>query len=343
MVAPAAPIAPVAGPRSSIRYGTTPKTGPVAASAEPRPAKPLPWKPIAAAAVVLVLIGGYYFGLHVPGQKRAAAAEAAAAEERRQLNLRLDEERQQAEQARLALETRQTELARLLEDQRNEQAKREEAERLRLEEQKRLEEELAQREKERLRLAEQLRLAEERAQREAAANARGGVLVNSDPVGAEVLIDGESVGKTPLALRDRRVGTARLVLRLPGHREWTGTVEIKAGDITETSAKLEIEPTPEPETFTVNQLDRAPVPRSRVAPEYPYALRRSEIQGEVLVEFIVDPAGNVIAAYAVSSTNAGFEAAAVAAVRRWKFQPGMKGGRAVNAKLRVPIVFNLND
>jgi protein TonB len=85
------------------------------------------------------------------------------------------------------------------------------------------------------------------------------------------------------------------------------------------------------------------VPRTRVAPEYPFNLRRAEVRGEVLVEFVVDPAGNVIAAYPVRSTNAGFDAAAVAAVQQWKFQPGMKGGKAVNAKLRVPIVFNLND
>lgn len=289
-------------------------------------------------AVVLLIGGSYYFVLHMPAKKRAAEAAAAVLakteEERRLLNLRLDQERQQAEQARLALETQQAELAKLLEEQRNAQLKRDEAEKLRLAEQVRQAE---------LAAAEAKRLAEELAQREAEAKARGGVLITSTPAGAEVIIGGESMGKTPLALRDRKVGAEGVALRLAGYQEWTGSVEIKANDFTELAAALVAETQLGLESFTVNQLDRAPVPRVQIAPIYPFDLRRAGTEGEAVVEFIVDPVGNVIAAYPVRSTNPAFEAAAVAAVLQWKFQPGMKGGKAVNAKLRVPIVFNLEN
>jgi TonB family protein len=288
--------------------------------------------------VVLLLGGGYYFALHLPAKERAeeaaAVALAKAEEERRLLNLRLDQERQQAEQTRLALEAQQAELARLLEEQRAEQAKRDEAEKLRLAEQVRQAEAAA---------AEAKRLAEELARREAEANARGGVLINSTPAGAEVLIGGESLGKTPLALRDRRVGTEQVVLRLDGYAEWTGAAEIKANDFTELAATLEAKPAAEPDSYTVGQLDRAPTPRVQASPVYPFDLRRAGITGEVVVEFIVDPAGDVIAAYSIRSSDPAFEAAAIQAVRQWKFRPGMKGGKTVNTRMRVPIAFDLNN
>ena len=53
--------------------------------------------------------------------------------------------------------------------------------------------------------------------------------------------------------------------------------------------------------------------------------------------------GNVVEAYAVKSTQREFESPAVQAVMKWKFKPGRKGGRAVNTKMQVPIVFNLSD
>jgi len=300
----------------------------LAAPREHKPAKPLPWALIVTVAVVLLIGGSYYFVLHVPAKKRAAEAAAAvlakAEEERRLLNLRLDQERQQAEQARLALEAQQNELARLLEEQRTAQLKRDEAEKQRLAEQVRQAE---------LAAAEAKRLAEELAQREAEAKARGGALITSTPAGAEIFIGEESLGKTPLALRDRKVGAERIRLRLAGYREWTGSVEIKANDFAELKATLE------PDSFTLGQLDRHPVPRQRVSPEYPEALQRAGIGGTVEVEFVVDPAGNVIAAYVVRPGQAALDAAAVAAVRQWTFQPGLRGGQPVNVRMRVPIEF----
>ena len=72
-------------------------------------------------------------------------------------------------------------------------------------------------------------------------------------------------------------------------------------------------------------------------------MRRAGITGEVVVEFIVDANGDVRNAFAVRSTQRDFEQAAVQAVSKWKFRPGKKGGRAVNTRMQVPIVFTLND
>lgn len=93
--------------------------------------------------------------------------------------------------------------------------------------------------------------------------------------------------------------------------------------------------------FDINAIDQAPTVRSHVPPDYPLDLRRKCTTGSVLVEFIVDRDGTVISATATESTHFAFEAPAVAAVKRWKFRPGKKAGRAVNTRVRQVINFTM--
>jgi protein TonB len=95
--------------------------------------------------------------------------------------------------------------------------------------------------------------------------------------------------------------------------------------------------------FNLADLDQAPQPRAQGQPTYPFEMRRAGITGEVTVDFIVDNEGNVQNAYPLKSTQREFETAAVAAVSKWKFKAGRKGGRAVPTHMQVPIVFTLND
>lgn len=97
------------------------------------------------------------------------------------------------------------------------------------------------------------------------------------------------------------------------------------------------------QVFDIKNLDQQPVARVRTPPQYPFEMRRAGVTGEVMVDFIVDQNGDVQNAYAVKSTQREFEQPAVAAVTKWKFKPGRKGGRAVNTHMQVPIVFTLND
>jgi len=95
--------------------------------------------------------------------------------------------------------------------------------------------------------------------------------------------------------------------------------------------------------FDISMLDQTPQPRLQGRPQYPFEMRRAGISGEVVVDFIVDTNGDVQNAYALRSTQREFEAAAVAAVSKWKFKPGRKGGRDVPTHMQVPIVFTLNE
>jgi TonB family protein len=78
-------------------------------------------------------------------------------------------------------------------------------------------------------------------------------------------------------------------------------------------------------------------------PVYPPALQAARVEGKVKVRFIVEANGAVTGVRAVSATDPRFETAAVAAVRRWKFDPALDGGRAIASCLEVPVLFRLAD
>lgn len=89
----------------------------------------------------------------------------------------------------------------------------------------------------------------------------------------------------------------------------------------------------------VRSLDSQPVPLRRTPPKYPEELRTLSVPGKAVVAFIVDQNGDVLGASVVSATNPEFGKAAVEAVSEWKFRAGIKGGRHVNTRMEVPIVF----
>ena len=97
------------------------------------------------------------------------------------------------------------------------------------------------------------------------------------------------------------------------------------------------------DVFDLKNLDQQPVPRFRANPVYPFEMKRQGISAEVLVEFICDNNGEVKDARIVKSDNTAFDSAALDAIYKWKFRPGKKGGRAVNARMQQPFVFSIAD
>lgn len=95
--------------------------------------------------------------------------------------------------------------------------------------------------------------------------------------------------------------------------------------------------------FNLADLDQQPQAKYQAKPNYPFEMRRAGVQGEVVVGFIVNVNGDVQDAYSAKSSQREFEAAAIAAVMKWKFRPGKKGGKAVNTRMQVPIVFSIAD
>jgi protein TonB len=98
-----------------------------------------------------------------------------------------------------------------------------------------------------------------------------------------------------------------------------------------------------PHILSVIDLDRTPRTRSQIAPVYPFEAKRTGLAGSVNVEFTVDENGRVSDPRIVSSTDRVFEQATIAAVLKWRFEPGTREGRAVRFRMIAPVVFNLND
>lgn len=78
-------------------------------------------------------------------------------------------------------------------------------------------------------------------------------------------------------------------------------------------------------------------------PIFPLPMRYSGMRGEVLVDFIVDIEGRVRNPYVVRSLNPAFDDPALAAVRKWRFEPGRVGEKPVPTHMQVPILFHLDD
>lgn len=93
--------------------------------------------------------------------------------------------------------------------------------------------------------------------------------------------------------------------------------------------------------FNLADLDRVPQVVAQPAPRFPSNPALDE--GVVRVSFIVDSEGNVREPRVVNSTDYQFEAPALEGVKRWKFRPGMKGGRKVATLMEVPIRFQTDD
>ncbi len=95
--------------------------------------------------------------------------------------------------------------------------------------------------------------------------------------------------------------------------------------------------------FDLGDLDRVPVPLLQQPPVFPGHLKHEVREAEVVVDFIVGADGKVPWAKVYSSTHRGFEDAAVLGVSRWQFRPGMKNGRKVATRMRVPLKFRVVD
>lgn len=93
------------------------------------------------------------------------------------------------------------------------------------------------------------------------------------------------------------------------------------------------------DAFSLADIDQKPRPVFQSAPAYPSEMRARKLEGVVSVLFIVDSSGKVQNPRVEKSNNPAFEKPALDAVRKWKFEPGVKGGQRVACKMRAPIRF----
>jgi protein TonB len=101
-------------------------------------------------------------------------------------------------------------------------------------------------------------------------------------------------------------------------------------------------PAPAPAPAKTASVDLDAATADGAPPVYPIESRRRHEQGTVVLRVVISPEGRVKDISVASSS--GFERldkAALEAVRRWRFQPQMQGGVAVEAVGKLPIPFRL--
>jgi periplasmic protein TonB len=86
-----------------------------------------------------------------------------------------------------------------------------------------------------------------------------------------------------------------------------------------------------------------PVPLRRVTPAYPMQARINDVEGEVVVEVILDRQGDIVGPVRVIQSIPLLDQAAVEALKQWRFTPARDGdGHPVPVILDVPLHFELD-
>src|SRR5712691_4000935 len=78
-----------------------------------------------------------------------------------------------------------------------------------------------------------------------------------------------------------------------------------------------------------------------VTPTYPAPAKSNHVAGEVTMDALVDPAGNVTDVKVISGPTL-LQEAAMAALRQWKYEPARLDGRPVSFHLNVTVKFRIN-
>ncbi len=96
-------------------------------------------------------------------------------------------------------------------------------------------------------------------------------------------------------------------------------------------------------TVNVGGSDRDTMPLVRINPDYPPRAQSRGIEGWVMIEFTITAAGTVRDARVIDASPKGyFEEAALKAIARWRYNPKVQEGVAVErVGLRIRLSFNM--
>jgi protein TonB len=85
----------------------------------------------------------------------------------------------------------------------------------------------------------------------------------------------------------------------------------------------------------------APVPIFKPEPEYSEEARKAKFQGAVILSIVILPDGSTTNIRVTRPLGLGLDEKAIEAVRKWKFRPSMKDGKAVAVSANVEVNFRL--
>ncbi|HEV7502578.1 MAG TPA: TonB family protein, partial [Vicinamibacteria bacterium] len=176
---------------------------------------------------------------------------------------------------------------------------------------------------------------------EAAAAREGVLLVDSEPEGAQVYLDGKPLGATPVAGIEVSFGRHVLRIEKEGREPVSAEVEVKREQplkllgFSLPVARAGREPLRSGQFVTFGPDVVPPVRVSGAVPDYPPAARERGMEGSPVVDIWVDEKGNVMDVAIVESAGAMLDGAVLEAVAGWKFRPATVGGTAVSVRMTL--------
>lgn len=124
--------------------------------------------------------------------------------------------------------------------------------------------------------------------------------------------------------------------------QWTVPIVANKDFIKNTEFEFTVTPSFDPNVFTIDEVDREPIILRRVMPQYPPYAERNNIEGNVVLRFIVDTNGNVVEPVVTESEPKGvFDDAAIEAILKCRFRPAEKHGKPVDCIVVAPMTFQL--
>jgi TonB family protein len=173
----------------------------------------------------------------------------------------------------------------------------------------------------------------------------GLVLVDSDPRGAEVFLDGKPVGATPVEGAEVSFGRHVLRIEAPGREPVSAEVEVKreqplkALSFTLPRARTGREELRAGQFVSFGPEVTPPVRLSGPIPAYPQAARERGMEGSPVVEIWIDEKGRVMDVAIVESAGAILDGAVLEAVAAWEFRPASVGGTPVSVRMILQHLF----
>jgi len=94
-------------------------------------------------------------------------------------------------------------------------------------------------------------------------------------------------------------------------------------------------------------LDKTPEPVGGISAltnniVYPETAKLDGVEGKVFVKATVDKNGDVVKCEIIRSVSKSLDQAAIDAIKKTEFTPGIMGGKKVEAEVTIPITFKLN-
>jgi TonB family protein len=161
----------------------------------------------------------------------------------------------------------------------------------------------------------------------------GTVVINTDPSGAEVFADGESLGTTPLTLNAIKPGEVSYTLTRNLYHSTTVNGTVNPEKTTTLNVELEsIE-----YIAKSTELDRWPAPIKRIEPTVPNPERFAGMS--VVLDVTISDDGDPMDITVAEASDEELSLYCVDAVSQWRFKPGKVGRKDVWTRVTIPFNF----